>query len=647
MRSSFFGINIATQGLFTARTSLDITNHNITNAETDGYSRQVQQQQALRPLPGNGDGMIGTGSTITSIERVRDKYLDGKYRAENSSLGEYEAKRTQLLQLETIINEPSDSGFTTVFNNMFEALDDLAQDPGEYGTRASFKDSVVSFTQQINDLAAKMSSMQRDLNFEVKESVETINSIASQIQRLNKQITTMEKDGDMANDLRDQRDLLVDQLSRIVNVDTKEVEVNGIKEFTVKINGQTLVSHYDAKYLEVVPREYKKNPEDEEGLYDIQWAATGNTFDIYDEELTGELKAYIDLRDGNNQANFKGTISSTQTPTFGATITLEDPSRIDIGSKGIATIDGRKVAYELVSTSGNQVEIQTPPSSGDCSVGNDAFSYTGYSFSGSNLTLNGMSGDFSDFPTSGTLDIGGYTIEYSNISPTTPTSPGDVTFTVTSITPSTAVADTTVEFGEEMEYKGIPYYIQKLNTFVRTFSEKMNEVYRSGVLEDGTTGQPLFTYDGYTDGDLDESDLSTYVKMTAENFQLSQDIIDDVNTIATTDDPEAAESDASLLQELKELKHDNTMFSLGEPANYMQAMMSEMAIDSKQAQSFEENQTNITKSIDNQRMSLSGVDLDEETQNLIKYQQAYNVAAKILTVIDEIYDVTINQMGSW
>lgn len=117
-RSTFFGFDIATRGLYTAQRGLTNVNHNIDNINTPGYSRQKITQTASRPLlMADGTGMLGTGADVTGVFRVRDMYLDTKYRSEAQYLGEWDIKDRLLEQMQAMYNEPSDSGFNAVLND--------------------------------------------------------------------------------------------------------------------------------------------------------------------------------------------------------------------------------------------------------------------------------------------------------------------------------------------------------------------------------------------------------------------------------------------------------------------------------------------------------------------------------------------------
>lgn len=298
---AFFELNIAMTGLFAAKQGLQVTSNNITNTNTTGYSRQQLSQKASNPLSGFNVGMIGTGVETTGIHRVRDSFIDHKLWGQNPQLGEYNIKVTQNSIVESAFGEPAESGFTKVFNNMFESISDLSTNPSAKESKAVLKENMESFAKYYNNIAASLEKQQKDINFEVKESVKKINDLAIQIQSLNKQIFEAEIYGDDANNFRDQREHCIDQLSQMLPVDTSEteyeVEGNIIKKYTVSVGGETLVDHFNVNTLEIKVRETKQNPRDIEGLYDVVWES-GNKLDPTKKGVSGELKGLLDIRDG-------------------------------------------------------------------------------------------------------------------------------------------------------------------------------------------------------------------------------------------------------------------------------------------------------------------------------------------------------------
>lgn len=300
---AFFELNVAMTGLFAAQRGLQVTSNNITNASTKGYSRQQLSQQAGVPLGGLSVGMLGTGVVTTGINRIRDSFIDNKIWTQSPMLGEYNMKVTQNSVVEAAFGEPSDAGFTKVFNDMFSGISELSKDPSSNEGKAVLKEELVSFTKYFNNIAATLEKQQKDLNFEIGNMAKEINSLATRIQSLNQQIFDVEIYGQEASSFRDERDKCIDRLSEIVDVEVREedYDINGntVKKFSVKIAGQTLVDHLNVNTLEVKVREDKDkfNKVDQDGLYDLVWS-NGNDFDETDVNMSGELKGLLDMRDG-------------------------------------------------------------------------------------------------------------------------------------------------------------------------------------------------------------------------------------------------------------------------------------------------------------------------------------------------------------
>lgn len=309
MRSTFLGFNTARSGLFAAQRALDITGHNISNVNTPGYSRQRLEQTQSNPLSiMGGQGMLGTGVDMVAVNQLRNNFLDFRYRDEANSLASWETRRDGLAFVEAMFNEPSDTGLNTVMDQFFSALQELSkeQNVDELTHRALVLDRTVGVASSITHLYSQMEKMVVDLNFDIQSTVGTINGLSDQIARLNKQIYMFEADGSQANDLRDQRNLLIDQLSEYVKVDIVEVadanDQSGMrnvpKKMVLQINGQPLVYHDRAYALDASTKE-KSDFFDNLGvdleLNKIQWADGSY---LNPRSLQGGLRALIDLRDG-------------------------------------------------------------------------------------------------------------------------------------------------------------------------------------------------------------------------------------------------------------------------------------------------------------------------------------------------------------
>lgn len=228
MRSTFTGIEISKRGLFAQQAALQTTSHNIANANTKGYSRQVVNLEAARPIEALGmnrstiPGQSGMGVEISSINRIRESFLDKQYYNENKYFGEWSVRRDTIEKLEGIVNEPSDTGIRQVMDNFWNAWHELSKQPDNMETRAVVKESALALADAFNHTAKKLNDLDSDLSDHIAVKVQEVNSTLDQIRNLNLEIARIEGFGNNANDLRDQRDLLVDGLSRIININVIE-----------------------------------------------------------------------------------------------------------------------------------------------------------------------------------------------------------------------------------------------------------------------------------------------------------------------------------------------------------------------------------------------------------------------------------------
>ena len=613
MANTFFGLDIGKSGLFVAQGGLNTTAHNIANIETEGFTRQVIDQKAGSALRANGrHGMIGTGVDVDAITQTRSKYFDEKFRNNNSIYGGYSTKSNYMSQIQSYLNEIQLEGFTTTFDKMHDTIQELAKDPANLTVRTQVTNVAQSFCEYFNSLFTNLQAVQEDCNFEIKNQVDRVNAIASEIASLTKQINAVEIGGSNANDLRDVRNLLVDELSAIINVTVEETPNGpvGLKDYVVKIDGQTLVDTYETHELKVVPREYRKNQTDPDGMYDVVWD-NGQQFNPYAYTQSGSMKALFEVRDGNNADNLKGTVTA-YVGMYSVTMThasVNDETKLNIPESGEITIGTVKYEYEAF-------EVSIDETTGD------------------------------------------YTYEFQLKEPVR------------------AYADEEISsVGLTVDYKGVPYYMEQMNEFLRTYAKKFNEIHKSGVDLNGTAGLDFFTatnkvtgkeykfgtygeaggngYDPYSfnslTGEYAVEDVSTvyssYYHITAENICVNDMIQHDPRLFAAASEIVNGVGNYDKAEELIELKTDTTMFRQGKPAAFLQTLVAEVGIDTKAALNFAESQNNLVNSIDNQRLSVAGVDSEEEAMNLMRYQQAYNLSAQVISIMNQIYDKLINYMG--
>jgi len=519
MRSTFHGLETSKRGLFSQQTAMNTAGHNIANANTPGYSRQVVDFTASTPIEAPGitsstaPGQLGTGVDFSNINRVRESFLDGQFRNQNKGLGDWTVQRDTLEKIETIMNEPSDYGLRSVLDSFWNSWQDLAGQPDNLTARSVVMENSLALTDTINDISAKLTDLNKDLSESINIKVDDANTLVTQIASLNDEIFRVETLGNKANDLRDQRDLLTDQLSKLINIDVKETS----RGYTVTSGSTELVSGKTATLLD----------------------ANSLPADISGGELNGYLTSI------NHVNTFK--------------------SQLDQLVKGL--VEGE---FELAMPAGTILPEGTTLTKTD----------------GTTLTFTG------------------------------------------DITSRTLTSDTTV-------------IVKGLNG-LHKLGYTLKEPLQGG-------GDFFTTEDGSGD-------------FRAGNIQVSDAIKNDVRNIAASTSTfldssgteKVTKGNNQLALWIGQLRNTEVNFDGSSSTaiagkstidEVFRSMIGTLGVKSKEAIRQEDNHELLASQVDEQRMSVSGVSLDEEMANLVKYQQAYNASARMITAIDEMLDKVINGMG--
>ena len=615
MASTFFGLDIAYTGVQAANAKLNTTANNIANVDTKGYTRQEATQVASDALRiSQSYGMAGTGVTVTDINQVRNEFYDVKYWQAQTNLGQYDMKMYYMYQIEDYFTDKDTvEGFEPIFSAMFDSLEEVYKQAGTPSTKTQFIGAAGDLCEYFNAQATNLEKLQLGVNEEIKNKVDEINSIAEQIATLNKQINTIEVNHLRANELRDKRNLLIDQLSKIVDVEVRETpiyatpggsEKSGIYTYEVSIaGGQILVQGYEYNTLECVARsaEEKVNQSDADGLFEIKWSNTMD-FNLYGANLGGELKGLIEVRDGNNEEYFHGTTKGVKDNSDGTyTVTIEVPNKDYLTDMNKCTL----------------------PDSGQLTLVNTKYKYSGFEFNGTN--------------------------------------PPTYTFT---IKPDAGQAAPTIFDGKEasvgtkIDYQGIPYYQEQMNEWVRIFAKAMNDIEKTAVDEEGNPAEVLFTAKDKVNGteikftaDLADntykSSDSDYYRLTAGNISVNNEMVKDASKFGTTVDIKKGGDAQDVTELLLTVQDDKNKVNFRgcSAKEFLQCITSDIALSANNAKTFTENYTNINKSVSQTRLSISGVDNDEEALHLVKFQEAYNLSAKVMQIMTEIYDRLILQTG--
>lgn len=245
MASTFFGLNVALSGVVTQQRALNTVSHNLTNATTPGFSRQRVNMEAATPFsrPGLnnpvGPGQMGTGVVAAQYTRLRDQFADLSYRSGTSDLGQFKAKADSLGAIDTIIDEPGETGLTHLLSQFWGSWQALSVNPDSAASREAVRAAGESLAQGFRDLNKQLTDSQSEADTRVNIGVNRVNELGAEVNELNKQIAMVVAVGQEPNDLRDMRDLLIDQISAFTDVTVTPPSANG--KVSIAIGSQLLV----------------------------------------------------------------------------------------------------------------------------------------------------------------------------------------------------------------------------------------------------------------------------------------------------------------------------------------------------------------------------------------------------------------------
>jgi flagellar hook-associated protein 1 FlgK len=626
MASTFMGLNIAASGLAAFQTSITTTANNISNSKTPGYSRQTTTLEATPAIRANARyGTMGTGVAATAITQERDLYYDDRYWTNNSSLGLYESKLYYLDQIQDYLkDDETQTGFSTLFGRMFNNLESLISEGAEdESVRNQFINSAQNLCTYFNSLSDSLTTLQANINEEIRTTVDSINATSQKIALLNEKINNIEVRGGHANELRDERANLLDDLSKLVSVDTREVEIinsNGDNlggtNFTVTINGQVLVDGSDYRTIDCISQDYRNNQNDNDGLYSLVWSDTGMSFAATTITAGGSLKALFALRDGNNNEALSGSVDNIGTA-----------QRVNADTGATETV----TTITLSATAAQDIASLDIAQRGSLSIGNKTYVYDGWD---AEVDSDGNLSDFTFYLTS----------ELSAAQ-------------TANLTGMTAVC------GQLVEGMGIPYYQQQINEFLRNFMEMFNDIEQSGVTLDGDPMGSFFVAENIvTGGEYDmtdwnpeqiaagttttvSSDSSTYYQLTGSTVKVAKQSMLNASYFSTTESITNGTAAYDLVDKLLKLQDDTKIFRGDSAGSFLETLLSDVTVDAQEVEVFHKTYSGLEETINNLRTSVNGVDEDEEAVNLVKFQNAYNMSSKVISIMAELYDKLINETG--
>jgi flagellar hook-associated protein 1 FlgK len=246
MASTFFGVEIALRGILAQQRALEVTSHNISNANTEGYTRQRTTLVQSTPFDNGTGGLVGSGVDVQGYQRVRDSFIDIQLRAQTMKAGYAEARQDGLTQITGALNEPGETGINTLLSRFFASWQDVANAPEDSATRSALIQNAAGLAGSFRDLSDHIDVVTAQTGVAVTNTVDEINSIGGRIANLNVTIAASREIGHAPNDLLDQRDILLDRLGELTNVSWTET-ATGIVDVTA--GGASLVSGTTANTL--------------------------------------------------------------------------------------------------------------------------------------------------------------------------------------------------------------------------------------------------------------------------------------------------------------------------------------------------------------------------------------------------------------
>lgn len=627
-------LDIGISGLLAAQSQLQTTSHNISNASTPGYRRQQVMLNTNIPQS-SGAGFVGRGVHSTTVQRIYSQFLASQSLQIQTQSQSLDSNFAQIKQLDNMFAEAT-SGLSPTLQKFFSAIQDVATNPSVIPSRQAMLSNAEALVSRFHSMDQRVSQIRDGVNSQIASSVTEINSLADQIAKMNHQILLAEgaAGGQPANDMLDQRDELVNQLSKLINTDTVRQDDGSINVYIG--NGQALVVSSQTLSLQAIP-----SPGDPENLT-IGLMSGGNTIQLPESQITGgALGGLLSFRSAtlDSAQNALGRIAITLAQTFNEQHQLGLDLNGNMG-KDFFTVPPPKV----VSASTNSASSAITAGISDFS----ALTTSDYQFSydGTNYTLTRLSDNSSvstlAAPSGATpLVLDGVSVTGATILPNErfliqPTIDGarKIAVNITDTTEiaaagpnrtSAALSNTgtgTISAGTVNALPLDPNLRQPLTIAFHTPYDGQYDVTGTG------TGLPA-TNQVYTAG--------TDISFNGYTFQIKgKPAAGDIFTI-TPNNSGSADNRNMLL--LGILQTTNTM--VNGSATFQSAygqLVSQVGNKTRELEVTSKAQANLLAQTERSMESISGVNLDEEAANLMRFQQAFQASSKVIEISNSLFD---------
>lgn len=645
MANGMAGLFIGTTGLKTAQTALNTTAHNLSNINTSGYTRQQVTFSDTQYVRVNTSDKVsspdyGLGVAVSEVRRIRDQFIDQAYRNENSRLGFYESQYKAIEEIEDQFGEMQGVTYESYLINLYNSVNELAKNPTSTVARSSLIQNATAFIEKSENVYKGLKDYQTTLNTQVKNMVDSINKLGDKIYTLNKKISKIESTGiEDANDLRDERDAAIDELSKYIDITYYE---NDSKEVVISAEGIPFITmgelaKMDTRVVEGTNLVIPTWPGYERDVYDLSTEASN-----VDDTDKGELKGLLIAR-GNMVVDY--------------TVVPEAPSSSDYD---MSTADGRAAyqeAYNKYYKAQEYYNTYIEPSAILSAM------------AGFDKLVNGIVEKINNIlcpeksevrnnpymaPDGTEIQADIYT--YNSVSQqvlfdrygreVTGTDNGDGTYSFSS--------------GEKlyMSFGGAEVPVDSY-----TYSMLDMDKTGYGMDDDKTVGTELFSRKGtdryikttddlgktiYIRNNLNETDYESLYKLG--NLQINPEAAQNVgkiplSTVQGKEDFDRAKELVDAWDEKFASLNPDT-YAKSDFMTFYNNFIGEYATLGKALGNYVSNQTTMVDGYDNQRLQSEGVSSDEELEKMIKYQQAYNAASRYVNVVNQMLEHLVTSLGN-
>ncbi|MBF0405997.1 MAG: flagellar hook-associated protein FlgK [Candidatus Riflebacteria bacterium] len=665
MGATFFGLEIGKRAIFAQRGQIDVTSHNIANLNTEGYSRQRAVLGTVAPVYATNlyaplsDAQFGGGVDIAKVQNFRDSFIDAKILRERSSFEKNTASNDMLKQVEDIMNEPGEASLRDQFDTFWASWQSLSQSPATPEMRRVVIQDAENLTSYINDLDERLRKLQGDFESEYEGSIQNqlesavkeVNSIAKQIAGLNVEIEKVETSNGSANDLRDRRENLLEDLSKLVNVETLQ-DTRG--HMIVRVGRHTLVQHSDTKDLNLARKDgdtfpslssnedytqFTEKPEIAEMV--IQHTADYQNYTLSVAQLAQAQKSrsYLTFHPTDSALSNFGISSGTfkvndrEFSMDSTKTSLQDLEKM-VNAAGINVIakvseTGQFLLESALTGKDNNIKFEN----GTSNITTILDMREETSAQDAIFTINGV--QYQTAENTSSKSMAGVTIILKKVG-------------TTNVDLRPIVTDGKIRGLLEVRDGAIQTLRDQLDELAYNLVVEVNGIHREGFGLDGVSGRNFFQ-------SMVTDDQSNPYKDAAKKISMESFILNDVNKIAAAEGvyenegdrlpTYTGEGDGSNAIKIASLK--NSFFFMDGKASFHEFtchMITQVGASSQQAENSMKYTDALMTQLEAKRSETMGVSLDEEMANLIKFQQSYNAAAKVISIVDEMLDKIINGM---